>query len=51
MGGSFETTELDDREFFVGVQFHPEFKSGRTNRIRFSAALSRLHLTPNINND
>ena len=22
-----ETVELSDREFFVGVQFHPEFKS------------------------
>jgi CTP synthase len=26
-GRIVETTELDDREFFVGVQFHPEFKS------------------------
>ena len=30
-GTLIETIELQDREFFVGVQFHPEFKS-RPNR-------------------
>ena len=30
-GRLVETVELEDRSFFVGVQFHPEFKS-RPNR-------------------
>ena len=30
-GNIVETVELADRDFFVGVQFHPEFKS-RPNR-------------------
>ena len=30
-GRLVETVELSDRDFFVGVQFHPEFKS-RPNR-------------------
>ena len=29
--GELETVELTDRPFYVGVQFHPEFKS-RPNR-------------------
>ena len=27
MGGWVETVELADQPFFVGVQYHPEFKS------------------------
>jgi len=30
-GSLVETVELSDRPFFVGVQYHPEFKS-RPNR-------------------
>jgi len=30
-GNLVETVELKDRDFFIGVQFHPEFKS-RPNR-------------------
>jgi CTP synthase len=30
-GKLVETVELTDRDFFVGVQYHPEFKS-RPNR-------------------
>ena len=30
-GHIVETVELSDRRFFIGVQFHPEFKS-RPNR-------------------
>jgi CTP synthase len=30
-GRLVETVELTDRDFYVGVQFHPEFKS-RPNR-------------------
>jgi CTP synthase len=31
-----ELIELRDHPYFVGCQYHPEFQSNRTNRIRFS---------------
>ena len=47
-GRLVETVELSDRPFYVGVQYHPEFKS-RPNRAHplfcgfISAALARRH--------
>jgi CTP synthase len=31
-GNLIETIELSDKKFFIGVQFHPEFKS-RPNKV------------------
>ncbi len=42
-GRLVETVELSDKPFFIGVQFHPEFKSDRIVRILFLWDLLKQH--------